>query len=185
MSRSPNASINFDNIGRGRVYGAELFLEHKFNNTFRGWVTYTLSRAERRDSGETDYRLFDFDQTHIFNAVQSYLFPENWEVGIRWRFVTGNPQTPFISGVFNSDLDEYTPTPGATNSDRLPLFHQLDLRVDKTWVWDWWRLSAYLSLINTYNRQNTEGLSYNFDFSRREPIQGLPVLPILGVKGEF
>ena len=188
VSRSPIPNVNLDNNGKGRVYGVEVFIEHKFNNNFRGWLTYTLNRAERRDSGETSYRLFDFDQTHIFNLVASYLFAENWEFGVRWRLVSGNPNTSLLVdqfGVIEIDQDEYTGIPGSSNGERFPLFHQLDLRVDKTWIFDTWRFSAYLSLINTYNRGNVEGFNYAFDFSNRKAVTGLPVLPIIGIKGEF
>jgi TonB family protein len=177
--------LNLDNGGRGRVYGVELFAEHKIHKNFRGWLSYTLSRAERFDSGGDAVRLFDFDQTHILNVVASYLFPENFELGLRWRLVSGNPFTPFVGGAFNNELDRFVPISAPSNSGRLPVFHQLDLRVDKRWVWDAWSLSAFLSLVNTYNRANTEGYSYNFDYSQRTALQGLPVLPILGVRGEF
>lgn len=182
--------LNVDNGGRGTVYGMELFLEHKFNNNLRGWLTYTLSRASRIDSGESDPRLFDFDQTHILAVVASYVFPENWEFGIRWRIVSGNPTTPFltrpdVSPVVNTDLGTYVPIVGAVNSDRLPLFHQLDVRVDKTWIFDAWKFAAYLSLVNAYNRTNVEGFTFEFDYTRRNPQQGLPIYPILGVRGDF
>ncbi|MEQ8275943.1 MAG: TonB-dependent receptor [Deltaproteobacteria bacterium] len=179
------APVNVDNIGLGQVYGFELFLEHKFNDNFRGWLTYTLNRAQRQDGPNEPTRLFDFDQTHILAIVASYVLPENWEIGLRWRLVSGNPYTPFIDAVYNDAIDQYDPVSGPVNSDRLPLFHQLDLRVDKSWVFDYWKLTAYLSLINSYNRTNTEGFQYSFDYSQRTPIQGLPIFPILGVRGEF
>ncbi len=175
----------YDNGGTGRVYGLELFAEHKFTNNFRGWLSYTLSRAERVDSGETSSRLFDFDQTHILAMVASYTFPANWELGFRWRVVSGNPDTPITGSTFVSDFDRHEPVLGAVNSNRLPLFHQLDIRLDKRWIYDRWTLSAYLSLTNAYNRPNTEALNYNFDFSDSEPVSGLPIFPILGIKAEL
>jgi len=190
VSRTNDTSIDTGDVllandARGRVFGLEVFLEHKFKNNFRGWVSYTLSRAERQDEPGGEFRLFDFDQTHILNVVASYLLPYNWEVGLRWRLVTGNTNTDFIGGVYDSIRDEYVPIPGATNANRLPMFHQLDLRIDKKWIFDRWKLSAYLSLVNAYNRENVEGFNYNFDFSDRQNVTGLPVLPILGVKGEW
>lgn len=172
------------NEGRGRVFGAEVFLEHQFANNMRGWISYTLSRAERKDPGG-DYRPFDYDQTHIFAAVGSYVLPRNWEVGFRWRYVSGNLRTPVVGSVFHNDRDSYTPIYGAVNSDRLPDFHQLDLRVDKTWVFDTWKISGYLSLINSYYRKNPEDVNYNYDYSEENYVTGLPILPILGVKGDW
>ncbi len=174
-----------DNTRIGRVYGGEIFAKHNFANNFRGWVSYTLSRAERKDEGETDYRRFDYDQTHILAVVASYLLPKNWELGLRWRVVTGNPTTPVVGAVFDDRDDKLDPVLGAVNSDRLPSFQQLDLRVDKTWVYDKWQLSAYLSLINAYNHQNVEAVDYNYDFTEKANTTGLPILPIFGVKGEW
>ena len=69
------------------------------------------------------------------------------------------------------------------NAERLSTFHALDLRVDRTWTYDRWRLSAYLDVQNVYNRGNQEGWEYRFDFGERAPLTGLPILPIAGVKG--
>jgi outer membrane receptor protein involved in Fe transport len=179
------APMVYDNGATGRVYGLELWIQHKLSNNFRGWLTYTLSRAERTDSGESSARLFDFDQTHIFSVIAAWMFPENWELSGRFRLVSGNPWTPFNRAVFASDLDRYVPIPGEHNSSRLPMFHQLDVRLEKRWIYESWSLAAYVSLTNAYNRKNVEGLRYNFDFTQSTPIQGLPIFPILGIRGEL
>ncbi len=177
--------LRYDNEGRGRVMGFELVARHDFHNNFTGWLAYTLSRAERRDSGSQDYRLFDFDQTHILTAVANYSLPRNWQVGARMRVVTGNPRTPVVDSVFNSVADRYDPVYGDVNSDRNPTFHQLDLRVDKRWVYESWMLGVYIDVQNVYSQNNTEALEYNFDYSRSVPATGLPILTILGIQAEF
>jgi TonB family protein len=173
----------YDNGGSGRSYGAEVMLRHDRAHDFEGWLSYTLSRAERDDDDQT--RLFDYDQTHILTLVGRYWFGESWSVGARWRLVSGSPVTPILGGIWRGDRDEYEAIPGGINSARLPAFHQLDLRIDKTWGFEDWELSAYLSLSNAYNRANVESLGYNFDYSQSENVSGLPLLPILGAKGRF
>jgi outer membrane receptor protein involved in Fe transport len=175
----------FDNGGEGRVFGLELLVRHELANNFFGWLSYTLSRAERRDSGASGFRPFDFDQTHIFTLLGTYRLPENWEVGARWRYVTGNLVTPVVGAVYNADADSYEPVPGRVNSERVGAFHQLDLRVDKRWVFDAWILGAYLDLQNVYNRGNPEGEQYNFDYTQSEPQVGLPLLAIIGLRAEL
>jgi hypothetical protein len=69
------------------------------------------------------------------------------------------------------------------NSLRNPLFHQLDLRIQKEWLFDKWKLALFLDIRNAYNRQNQEGLIYNFDFSQNTPLLGLPIIPSLGLRG--
>ena len=77
------------------------------------------------------------------------------------------------------------PLQGETNSVRLPLFHELDIRVDKRWQFRDWRLSGYLDVRNAYNHAAVEGINYNFDFTQQAYQTGLPILPSLGVRAEF
>jgi hypothetical protein len=70
-------------------------------------------------------------------------------------------------------------------SQRLPMFHQLDLRVDKRWRFASWSLSTYLDVQNAYNRANPEELTYNYNYSQAQVQAFLPIIPSLGVRGEF
>ena len=175
----------YDNGGEGQVYGIELQARHDFAHNLTGWISYTLSRAERTDSGSADSRLFDFDQTHILNLVASYALPRNWRVGGRFRLVTGNPNTPVVASVYNATRDQYDPIFGDVNSGRNGMFNQLDLRVDKRWIHQTWILGAYLDIQNVYNRENPEAVEFNYDFTESRPLTGLPILTIVGVRGEF
>jgi TonB family protein len=177
--------LRYDNTGKGRAYGLELVARHDFANNFTGWLAYTLSRSERLDSGQTTYRLFDFDQTHILTVLGTYSLPRNWQIGGRFRYVTGNPTTPIVNSVFNASTDQYDPVYGKVNSARTESFHQLDIRVDKRWVYQSWMLDMYLDIQNIYNRTNPEGISYNFNFRKTAVQSGLPILPILGIRADF
>ena len=151
---------------------------------FFGWLAYTLSRSERRDGNER-YHLFDWDQTHILSALASYKLGRGWELGARFRYVTGKPYTPPTAAVFDSDAGAYQPIDGAPSSARDDAFHRLDVRVEKTWTFSEWKLSAYVDVQNAYNRKNVEGRSYNFNYSRSGNATGLPLLPIVGIRGEL
>ncbi|MBN2528815.1 MAG: TonB-dependent receptor [Deltaproteobacteria bacterium] len=177
--------VNYVNGGKGRVYGLEVMLKHEFANNFNGWISYTLSKAMRKDVGDTEWRRFDYDQTHILTLLGSYSLPKNWTLGFRWRIVTGSPSTPRLGAVYSVDDSYYEPRYGKPNSERLPTFHQADLRLDKRWIYDRWILTAYLDVQNIYNSPNVSGYQYNYDSSERRPRQGLPILPVIGVKGEF
>jgi hypothetical protein len=65
------------------------------------------------------------------------------------------------------------------------MFHQLDLRVDKTWKYPGWQLSTYLDLQNAYNQGNVEGVSYNYNYTQQTRATGLPFLPSLGLRADF
>ncbi|MEM7436647.1 MAG: hypothetical protein AAF436_15940, partial [Myxococcota bacterium] len=175
----------FETRGVGRIYGAEFSanIRPPTGAQYFGYLSYTLSRSERKDGPGEPWRLFDFDQTHILTAAFVYKFKRNWEIGATFRLVSGNPDTPVIGSVYDALTDVYIPIDGRTNSLRNPLFNQLDLRVQKEWFFDRWRLALFLDIRNTYNRQNQEGIIYNFDFSEATPLLGLPIIPSLGVRG--
>ncbi|RYZ04715.1 MAG: hypothetical protein EOO73_23095, partial [Myxococcales bacterium] len=177
---------SYVNLGSGRTYGTELLLRFKPGGKFFGWVAYTLARSERRDDDQGDYYRYDYDQTHNLTAVGSYKLGRGWQLGGRFRYVTGSPYTPELGGTMDYDAGTYAPvTAPVRNSARLPAFHQLDVRVDKTWKFQAWSLSWYLDLQNAYVHQNTESISYNFDYSQTTAAYGIPILPIMGLRGEL
>ena len=90
-----------------------------------------------------------------------------------------------MGAVWNASRDEYDPVYGKVNSTRIEPFHQLDVRVDKRWIYQSWMLDLYLDIQNVYNRANPEGQSYNYNFRKSAIQQGLPILPILGIRADF
>jgi hypothetical protein len=65
------------------------------------------------------------------------------------------------------------------------MFHQLDVRIEKTWLFDWWRLGLYLDVLNVYNAENPEMTFYDYRYRESAPLRGVPILPTLGIKGSF
>lgn len=171
------------NRGYGRTFGAEALVRVRRDDFF-GWLAYTVNRSDRIDGPESPRRLFDFDQTHNVIAVGSYTLGR-WEIGAKWQYATGTPFTPVTGSLYLSDLNAFIPVYGAVNSDRIEAAHQLDLRIDRKWRFDTWRLSAYLDVTNVYANARVIGYTYNYDFTERQPIEDLPIVPAIGVRGEI
>ncbi|RYZ73550.1 MAG: hypothetical protein EOP09_01720 [Proteobacteria bacterium] len=176
-------SENYSNQGKGKAVGMEVFLRGDFA-PYSAWVSYTLSRSTRRQNGQSEY-VSQFDQTHNLTLIGAMDLTENWKVSTRFRYVSGNPYTPVTSGVFDSDNDTFIPIRGPFYSERQNPFWQLDLRFDKRWVFRNWILTAYFDVQNVLNHRNVEAINYAYDYKSRQDVKGLPILPILGVKGEF
>jgi hypothetical protein len=144
-------------------------------------------RSERMDSGTNEWRLFQYDQTHILTVIGTYQLPRNWQIGGRFRYVTGDPTTPVTNAVLNSSLssDSYDPIYSSKYSARVPAFHQLDIRLDKTWIYNKWIFNAYVDLQNVYNRANPEQVQFNFNYQKSQYSTGFPIYPIIGLRGEL
>jgi len=173
------------NDGDGRIYGGELLVRQALSKWFFGWVSYTLMRSERRDCGACAWRLFDYDQTHVLVVAFSANLPRGFGAGLRFRYVSGFPYTLARGGELDSDGSVYIPGQAPVNNARLDAFHQLDLRVDKTFVFERWQLKVYLDVTNVYNRANPEQVQYSFDYTRQVAVTGLPIIPSFGARGEF
>ncbi len=175
----------FENEGQGRSYGAEFLLRHYPHKRFFGWIAYTLSKSERLNLETDEFEVFDFDQTHILTGVAGYNLPRNFDISVRFRYVTGNPYTPIVGSVFNADEDSYSSVNGPPNSARNAAFNQLDIRLDKSFVFDRWKFGVYLDVQNVYNASNAEGVQYNYDFTESAPVNGIPIFPNLGLTAQF
>ncbi len=175
------------NVGEGRAFGLETLLRYKPDDRFFGFLAYTLSRSVRKDGPGEPERLFPFDQTHILTAIGSYRLGKGWEVGARLRYVSGSLVTPQTYGFYDATVGAYLPLAGFPPAGhRNPPFHQLDVRIDKSWqVTKEFKLSAYLDIYNAYNQANVEGVSYNYNSTLSTNASGIPFLPSIGMRGEL
>ena len=192
VARAPNdeGGYTYNNFGTGSVIGLEALLKYKPDSRFFGWIAYTLSRSVRRDAPDLPEYLFQYDQTHNLIILGSYRLGRGWEFGGRFRIVSGSLDTaslppPALPALYAADAGAYTQLQGKAYGTRLPLFHQLDLRVDKRWQFRTWRFSTYLDIQNVYNNAAVEGLSYNYNFSKQSYQTGIPIIPSIGMRGEF
>jgi TonB family protein len=184
-STSPLIAQALLNSGEGRSYGAQFLLRRELSKGFFGWVAYTILRSERKDAGGSEYRLFDYDQTHVLTALASYDLGKGFDVGVRGRYASGYPRTPVVGSYFDSRRSTYEPVLGAKNSIRIPAFVEVDVRASKRFKLQSSTLEVYLDVQNVSNRKNPEEIAYNADYTQRRYIEGLPLLPVLGAKWEF
>src|SRR5450631_4058244 len=169
----------------GRAYGGQVLLRQELLRGFFGWITYSLTRSERRDHPNTDWRLFDFDQTQALGLVASYQLGHGWDLGMRFRYTTGFPRTPVVNSYQDSITGQYNPIFGPYNSIRIPSFYQLDARIERSFVYRRAKMNVFLDVQNLTDRQNPEEIIYNYNFQVRSYITGFPTLAVLGARVEF
>jgi hypothetical protein len=170
-------------IGHGRAWGLELLARRELG-TLTGWVSYTFARAFRTGNPRRDEHYYPYvlDQPHQLVAVVTRPLGVHWRIGGRLRLTSGTPITPVATAYYDANSMKWTAVDGPLLSERLPMFAQLDLRIDHMWpkrrgVWD-----LYLDVQNATGRENVEGITYSADFSQRLYTHGLPIFPSIGIE---
>ncbi len=168
---------------RGAGYGMEILVRRQ-SGRVTGWVAYTLSRSERIFS--CGLAPSDFDQTHVLNAVVQVRLPWRLTAGARFNLATGRPYT-----LLQADLATASFT-GSRNNERLPTYVQLDLRVDREWIFDRWRLAVFLEALNVTYSESIYGVTFPKDPTLmvtrydQPQLEGFRwILPSIGARGSF
>jgi outer membrane receptor for ferrienterochelin and colicin len=177
--------LRYENSGHGHSYGAEVLLRYALTRNFFGWISYSLSRTERDLYGSTKWGLSQYDQPHNLIVLASYKLPYDFIVGAKIRYTSGSLNQPVQATIYDVNANYYYPIQDALYSQRLPDFFQLDVRIDKRFVFQDWMLAIYLDVQNATYRKNVESVVYSYDYSQQGYLTGLPILPVLGVRGEW
>ncbi len=158
----------------GRATGIELLVRRADEGRLFGWLAYTLSWSTRQDDDGVWGRS-DWDQRHILNLVAGYRLRGGYAVGARFHYNTGR-----LAPIFGS----------AGQYQDLPAFYQLDLRVDRRFVFDRFVLEVFADVANATATRQVVQLS-----ATQDAATGMPgpvdqasfrlILPTLGVHGEF
>jgi hypothetical protein len=141
----------------GRAYGAEFQARVNAASGFNFNLSYTLVRSEFLNASN-EYIPTGWDSKHLLNVTSTTELKKGWRVGGRWRFVGGLPYTPY--DLERSSLVEAWNLSGSPyfdftrlNSERFSAFHQLDLRVDKSYYLNKITMKFYIDIQNLYNFQ--------------------------------
>ncbi len=150
--------------GKGRAYGFEIMARQRSPKGYSFIAAYTFVNSEFQDIYKK-YIPSSWDSKHIFTTTINKTFKKNWELGIKWRFLGGLPYTPVddntttLRQAWDAKGREYLNF-SLFNSKRLDNFHQLDIRIDKSYLFNKWTLEVYLDIQNLYNFKIKEPVKY-------------------------
>ena len=173
-------SFGFDRLtsgGTGRSLGIELLVQKKLSEIPAygiASVTFSETRFTGLDGIE---RAGSFDQRVLVNISGGYQFDERWEASLRFRLATGAPYTPF-----NADGSQ---SQARYNTERFPVAHSLDLRVDRRWNFAGWSLIGYVDIQNVYNNPVVSSVRWDPRTQQQVFNESIGILPSIGVSAEF
>lgn len=146
--------------GIGRAYGVEFFLRKK-TGILTGWLSYTLSKTEKKINGINNFSWYNArqDRTHDIAIVASLQLPKNWNLSATWIFYTGDAVSfPEAKYTVNGQVYYYY---SQRNGYRMPDYHRLDLGATKTFK-KRKRFSSELTfgIYNAYGRENAYTITF-------------------------
>ena len=149
-------------LGEGQAYGVELMVR---TQEFFGIVaslayTYYYSEFKKMDHDLhpiSEYIPSSWDNRHILSLTATRKLGL-WDIGMKWRITNGAPFTPYdaetssLIAAWNAKRQPYLDY-SRFNSERASSFHQLDIRVDRSFYFKKWSLILYADIQNIYNHK--------------------------------
>lgn len=168
-----DSSENWENevtTGEGRAFGIDFLLRKQKGKT-TGWISYTLSKNERKYSELNNGRWYPYryDRTHDLKAVVQHTFTKRFSLGANYLFSSGYPITipsSYYSTISSNDTQTKALYISSINNDRMQCYHRLDLsfsfrkqkrRGTRTWTY---------GIYNIYGRKNA--FNYITDINQDE-----------------
>jgi outer membrane receptor protein involved in Fe transport len=176
-----------------RAEGLELLFSSPEGGKLSWWGGYTLASVEDHVDGTWVPR--SWDQRHTLNLGLSLRPWAGWEFTVAGLYHSGRPTTPVAatSRTLPDGSLEIEPILGPRNSDRLPVYHRLDLRIVRSVWFKGSELRAFLNVTNLLDRKNVCCVK-SFDFVptgnsgvhvQRNDRHGLSRLLTFGVSWTF
>jgi hypothetical protein len=135
----------------GKTFGIETLVQQRLFKGFYGILAYTFGKSAFSNSN-SKFAPSSWDSRHIINLTAGKRFGKDWEVGIRYRFQSGLPNTPYLADSdlavnwnrnFSGALDY-----SRINTLRNDPINSMDLRIDKKWYFKGWDLNVFFDVQN-------------------------------------
>ena len=169
--------IPFNTIS-GSSRGFEITSRHQLKERHLLSLTYRYGKDKIRNiDGIETFR--DFDRRHSVTLNNVFKFKGNFTISTLWTYHTGQPFTPAeveVAGEtsIGSDsrifynIDE-------KNTGRLPTYHSLNFKIDKSWILKKVEINAYLNVVNFYNRGNVRNFAFDSESNNNNGVETVTV----------
>lgn len=146
--------------GKGKAAGFEFLAQTNISKNTNIIISYTFAKSEFEDKNG-NYKPSSWDNRHILIISANQKIKKTWSIALKWRFAGGLPYTPYnvekssyiaAWNVTNQPYLDYN----EVNSKRFGSFHQLDIRIDKTFFMKNSSLKIYIDVQNAYNFKSQE-----------------------------
>jgi hypothetical protein len=182
---NPPVNAPVRNTLRGYARGVEVFLQRRSANRLTGWISYSYGQARQRDAFAGAF-FADVDQRHAVNVYSGYRLRPSANLSARVTYGSGFP----IPGFVARDAAGLFRLTARRNTQRLDPYVRVDVRANKDFTFDRWKLTLFVEAVNVTNRENYRFDSFNgYNARTGQAFVGLdkmfPILPSAGLVLEF
>ena len=200
-------------IEDARARGIEFFAKYDVGKKLSWWFSYSLAKAEEKIQNITYNGLLDkrtgwlpkaYNQKHTIYSDVNYRVNEKWIFNLSWQYYSGWPQTTYEYdfGVLEDEDDEvfFFSKHKKFRAEKYPDYHRMDLRINKHFFLRNSKLSAYIHIINLYNKKNLR--KFDLDLDIEDDEENTPdgqiiyrvfddhkywfrTIPVIGISWEF
>jgi hypothetical protein len=173
--------------GRDYPRGVQFLLQRRSENRLSGWIGYTFTRARSRSYSvplPPPIRPFGIDlpsaptpqdQPHTVNVFASYRLTPSIRLSAKGLYGSGFPAPLGLSGL--------------TATQRIGPYERLDLRGEKSWTFNRWKLSLYTELLNVTAHDNHRFGGFTINPVTNTQVlltdPGFPFIPTAGLGFDF
>ncbi len=171
---------------KGNAYGFEWLLQKKYSKIpCYGQISLAYNKSQYTAGNGRSYP-GQYDQRFILNIAGGYKFNEKWEISSKFRFYTGVPYTPVYRPEENPQNTTKTQNlPEEYLSERLNAEGIWDIRVDRYFNFEKWRLVLLLDIQNVLNTKYQVKPNYDFWEDKVDSRNKIGILPSIGISAEF
>jgi len=175
-----------DNIttAAGSSYGAEFLIQAHLKNTFV-LLAYTISKTTRQSPEVNGGKVFNYkyDKPHDLNITIGYRANSKLSLSCNWVIQSGN-MISFYDRIIQADYQNFQlPYLDRINNIRFPVYHRLDLGLERKITTKWGRKILKFDIYNLYSKLNPWYLTANNGEIKQVTL--FPIVPSVSYRVEF
>ena len=172
-------------------YSAGLELSYD-RNILKGELQVNYSLSISRVALQKRWQISSQERTHQFKLSFKRSLGQHWKLGTQFQLASGYPYSEpthwlpmYDTNTSDAAPLDFIPRFGEPNNKRFPVYHRLDVSLERDWFLWGGILTARLAILNLYNRKNRFYNAYRYEYYsdilgyERMEIREKPNFPIL------
>ena len=188
---------DIESAGLGRAYGVEFLYQQKLSKNFYGILAYTLYWSEFTGLDQEEYIPSVWDNRHLITFTGGYKLANNWEAGLRFRYLGRAPYVPVDEAATTESYPIIIHDYDRLGEERLNAYNATDIRIDKKWNFERWTLDIFLEVTNVLGSDLPSDPTYTLERDAENSIiiprnlvqvpdtNNSVILPTIGIVVDF